>query len=75
MYPNYSEAEGYREVHIPSLAVPRADVDGDGNADTIYAGSEGCVVDVYESGIHIRGRDFATGEFLPIASYWLDTSL
>ena len=75
LYANYREAEGYREVHIPSLAVPRADVDGDGNADTIYAGSEGCVVDVYESGIHIRGRDFATGEFLPIASYWLDTSL
>lgn len=75
LYANYSEADGYRSVHIPSLAVPRDDTDGDGTADTIYAGSEGCVVDVYENGIHLRGRDFISGEFLPIASYWLDTAL
>jgi len=33
------------------------------------------VVDVYENGIHLRGRDFVKGEFLPIASYWLDTTV
>ena len=74
LYANYSEAEGYRSVHIPSLAVPRReDTDGDGKLDNIYAGSEGCVVDVYERGIHIRGRDFVTGTFLPVASYWVNT--
>ena len=41
----------------------------------IYADSEGYVVDVYKDGIHLRGRDFVKGEFLPIASYWLDTTL
>ena len=72
LYANYSEAEGYKEVHIPSLAVPRGDTDGDGKADTIYEGSEGCIVDVYEHGIHIQGRDFVAGAFLPVASYWID---
>lgn len=70
---NYSEAFGYRSVHIPSLAVPRDIVDG--TLINIYADSEGYVVDVYENGIHLRGRDFVKGEFLPIASYWLDTTL
>jgi hypothetical protein len=45
------------------------------NYETIHADSEGYVVDVYENGIHLRGRDFVKGEFLPIASYWLDTTL
>ena len=70
---NYSEAFGYRSVHIPSLCVPRDIVDG--TLTNIYADSEGYVVDVYEDGIHLRGRDFVKGEFLPIASYWLDTTL
>lgn len=70
---NYSNALGYRSVHIPSLAVPR-DI-GNGALTNIYADSEGYVVDVYPNGVHLRGRDFVKGEFLPIASYWLDTTL
>lgn len=70
---NYSDAPGYRSVHIPSLAVPR-DISS-GALSNIYADSEGYVVDVYQNGIHLRGRDFIKGEFLPIASYWLDTTL
>jgi hypothetical protein len=72
---NYDNMRGSHSVHIPSLAVPREDITGDGVADDIEAGSEGYVVDVYENGIHLRGRDFVKGEFLPIASYWLDTTL
>ena len=72
---NYSSAAGYRSVHIPSLAVPRdANAAGMGY-ENIYSDSEGYVVDVYKTGIHLRGRDFVKGEFLPIASYWLDTTL
>lgn len=70
---NYSDALGYRSVHIPSLAVPR-DIVGS-SLSNIYADSEGYVVDVYPDGIHLRGRDFVRGEFFPIASYWLDTTL
>lgn len=70
---NYSEALGYRSIHIPSLSVPR-DIIG-GSLNYIYADSEGYVVDVYENGVHLRGRDFVKEEFLPIASYWLDITL
>lgn len=70
---NVDKYFGVWSVHIPSLSVPR-DVSGSTYA-TIYADSEGYVVDVYENGIHLRGRDFVAGEFLPIASYWLDTTL
>lgn len=77
---NYDIIRGSHSVHIPSLAAPREDTDGDGSvnnidADNIYADSEGYVVDVYPNGIHLRGRDFVKGEYLPIASYWLDTTL
>lgn len=70
---NYSDALGFRSVHIPSLSVPRDKVDG--TLTYLFAESEGYVVDVYENGIHLRGRDFITEEFLPIASYWIDTTL
>ena len=70
---NYDNLYGIHSVHIPSLAVPREYEDSAYVAK--YAESEGYVVDVYENGIHLRGRDFVKGEFLPIASYWLDTTL
>jgi predicted phosphodiesterase len=70
---DYSDVYGYRSVHIPSLAKPK---DWDGSSTvTVEAESQGYVVDVYPDGIHLRGRDFVTGEFLSIASYWLDTTL
>lgn len=70
---NLDRVFGCWSVHVPSVAVPRTDADGDQEFQTEYQDSEGYVVDVYENGIHLRGRDFAKGEFLPIASYWLDT--
>lgn len=74
-YANIDKSNGYWSVHIPSIAVPREDADGDGTTEYYNAGSEGYVIDVYENGIHLKGRDFVKGEFLPIASYWLDTTL
>ena len=72
---NYDKVFGTHGIHIPSLAVPR-EVNAAGTGySTIYADSEGYVVDVYANGIHLRGRDFVKGEYLPIASYWLDTTL
>lgn len=70
---NYDNKFGIHSVHIPSLSVPREYEDSAYVAK--YSESEGYVVDVYENGIHLRGRDFVKGEFLPIASYWLDTTL
>ena len=73
---NYDNAFGCHSVHIPSISVPRDTLSVvNPSITTIYAESEGYVVDVYKSGIHLRGRDFVKGEYLPIASYWLDTTL
>lgn len=67
---------GCWSVHVPSIAVPRDTTSVvDPSISNIYAESEGYLVDVHEGGIHLRGRDFVKGEFLPIASYWLDTTL
>lgn len=72
-YANYDESRGYRSVHIPSVSHPRAnDGDGDGKPDYLVRGSEGYLVDVYENGIHLQGVNFVTGEFMPIASYWIN---
>ena len=70
---NYDNYFGCHSVHIPSISKPR-DSTGTNVLDYIQ-GSEGYLVDVYSDGIHLRGRDFVKGEFLPIASYWLDTTL
>lgn len=73
---NIDHIFGGWSIHIPSLAAPRdGDPAGASSRKEIYSDSEGYVVDVYENGIHLRGRDFVKGEFLPIASYWLDTTL
>lgn len=72
---NYDHVYGIHSIHIPSLAVPRHVNDAGTGYETLYACSEGYVVDVYKQGIHLRGRDFVKGEFLPVASYWLDTTL
>lgn len=76
-YANIDKSEGFRSIHIPSISRPRQEdgADEDTSPDYDDAGSEGYIVDVYSDGIHLRGRDFVTGEFLPIASYWLDTPL
>ena len=72
-YANYDRMFGCHSIHIPSLALPRDYQDN--KYVNVFADSEGYVVDVYESGIHLRGRDFVMDKFLPIASYWIDTTL
>ena len=70
---NIDRVFGCWSVHVPSIAVPRTDADGDHEFQTEYEDSEGYVVDVYPDGIHLRGRDFVKDEFLPIASLLLGT--
>ena len=73
---NYDQHYGIHSVHIPSLAVTRTwDAEKSSYVKHDEGASQGYIVDVYPSGIHLRGRDFVRGEFLPIASYWLDTTL
>ncbi len=64
---------GRYSVHVPSLALPRV-VEGDAQRD-VHEASEGYIVDVYENGIILRGRDFIDEKFVPIATFYLDTTL
>ncbi len=73
---NIDNIFGCWSVHVPSITVPRGPASPtDTTRVELYAESEGYVVDVYENGIHLRGRDFIKGKFLPIASYWLKTPI
>lgn len=72
---NIDKYFGCWSVHVPSITVPRSSASSvDTTRVELYAESEGYIVDVYKTGIHLRGRDFIKGEYLPIASYWLDTT-
>ncbi len=71
---NYDNVFSRHSVHIPSLSVPRG-VDESGSLKTLFEKSEGYVVDVYENGVYLRGRDFVNGKYLPIAQYYLDTTI
>lgn len=76
---NYSSSNGYRSVHVPSLAVPRDLAQSGTSLDTVYAESEGYIVEVYNNCIVLNARDFidndADGHVLPIATYKIDTAL
>lgn len=72
---NYDNLFGCHSIHIPSLAEGRElKADGSGYNFTT-AESTGYVVDVYESYIVLRGRDFVTDKFVPIATFCLNTTL
>ena len=63
-------------VHIPSCAKPRISADGiKGSAQVYDAGSEGYLMEVYENGILLKGVNFETNKFLPIANYYLNTPI
>jgi hypothetical protein len=59
------------------LATPRDKVDG--TLSSVYAESEGYIVDVYDNYIILNGRDFIDndmdGNIIPIATYKVDTTL
>lgn len=70
---NYDNHFGCHSVHIPSLASPREGNSTNTGWVNVFAESQGYIVDVYERGVLLRGRDFVAGKYLPIATYWLET--
>ena len=70
---NYDYTDGVHSIHIPSTAISR-DISSGSRVDEVTT-SQGYLMDVYENHIVLKGRDFVTGEFLPIAHYCLDTTL
>lgn len=81
-YSNYATRRSFKSVHIPSSSYTRRMVDqnGDGkwnsgDKENIPDGSQGYICDVYQNHIVLRGYDFQTNSFVPIAQYCIDTTL
>lgn len=76
---NYSNIDGYRNVHIPSLAIPRDVAEDETNLTEVFAESEGYIIDIYDNCVVLNGRDFIDnekdGHLLPIATYKIDTTI
>lgn len=62
-------------VHIPSCATPRVTEDGLVGTGVKYAeGTEGYFMEVYSNAIVLKGINFQTNRYKPIATYVLDTT-
>lgn len=74
---NYTERNGFKSVHIPSIGVPRKinlDVTPIKVADDNSA-SQGYIVDVYDNCIVLNGMDLINNEYVPLGIYKIDTTL
>ena len=71
---NYDNAQGYHSVHVPAL-YGAVKTDEKGNSVEDFSGSEGLLVDVYESTVVVRGFDFVQRKNIPLYTYRLDTAL
>lgn len=70
---NYSEENGFRSVHIPSLGAPRTLISADGTWQADDAGSQGYLVDVYDDCIVLRGWDFVGGAPAVLGTFKIST--
>lgn len=70
---NYTEKNGFRSVHTPSLAIPRDIVDG--AMQDRSAESYGYFVEVYNDCIVLNGWDFINNQYCPLGVYKIDTTL
>jgi hypothetical protein len=66
---NYTDKNGFKSVHVPSLAVPRdVDVVNNKSVDDRTA-SQGYIVDVYDDCVVLNGMDFITNTPIPLGVY------
>lgn len=70
---NYTERNGFKSVHVPSLGTPRdLNLETGKTVDDPEA-SQGYIVDVYEDCIVLNGMDFMTNTPIPLGTYKIDT--
>lgn len=66
---NYSEENGFKSVHIPSLGLPRTLVSSDGTWEGAHTESQGYIVDVYDDCVVLNGMDFVNEVPVPLGVY------
>ena len=70
---NYTEINGFKSVHIPSLAKPR-DIDVVASkTPEDYTASQGYIVDVYDDCIVLNGIDFINDSPVALGVYKINT--
>lgn len=70
---NYSDNDGFKSIHIPSLSRPCDIVDG---VRTTQDGkSQGYIVDVYADYVVLNGMDFINNKPVPLGIFKIDTPL
>ena len=78
---NYTEKDGFRSVHVPSLSRPTDILDDEGrrseNGTRKYDDSKsyGYLVDAYDDCIVLNGIDFITNKPVPLGTFKIDTTL
>jgi hypothetical protein len=70
---NFSEENGFKSVHVPSLGVPRNVLSGDGTWEAANDESQGYIVDVYDDFIILNGWDFVGNKPIPLGTLKIDT--
>lgn len=72
---NYTERNGFKSVHVPSLSRPRIlNLSGQTTTEQDSA-SQGYIVDVYDDCIVLNGYNLITKEYIPLGVYEIDTTL
>lgn len=72
---NYTNKNGFKSVHIPSLSTPRdIDIENNKSVDDRSA-SQGYIVDVYDDCIVLTGMDFINEIPIPVGTYRINTTL
>jgi predicted phosphodiesterase len=70
---NYTERNGFKSVHTPSLGLPR-DINFDTNqSKDDPSASQGYIVDVYDDCIVLNGMDFIGNKPVPLGVYKIET--
>lgn len=72
---NYTERNGFKSVHVPSLSQPRyLDLTAEETA-TDNSGSQGYIVDVYDDCIVLNSMDLINNKLIPLGILKIDTAL
>ena len=71
---NYTERNGFKSVHVPSLARPRTINLTEGTTPEVDSESQGYIVDVYDDCIVLIGMDLIGNKPVPLGVYKIDTA-
>lgn len=74
-YSNYSTKKGFKSISIPSSVGSRNTINGVLQKVNDPAKRSGYIVDVYENFIVLKGYNFHQFTYIPIAQYYIDTTL